>query len=293
VIIRKPRPTSNFYLLDKAISEDQRLTWAARGLLVFLLGKPDQWEVSTQALINETRNTRAPIGRDGVRAILGELMGAGYVQRTPARDAGGKLAGFDYHVSEERVDPGTAQPATAQPATAQPATANPPQVSIESLTRTEEEARIEISSAAPSAPQPSAPKPVIKPRSVKVKPTPDPAAETVLQAACRATWKAYTHAYALRYGAAPVRNATVNTKVKQFVQRLGSEEAPSVAAFFVDSIQEAYVVRRCHAIELLVKDAEGYRMQWKTNRVAAPAPAPSANKYGPSAAAIFDGATHV
>lgn len=30
MITRAPRPTSNFYLLDKAISEDKRLGWAAR-----------------------------------------------------------------------------------------------------------------------------------------------------------------------------------------------------------------------------------------------------------------------
>lgn len=36
-IIRGPRPESNWYALDKRIIEDTRLTWAARGLLVFLL----------------------------------------------------------------------------------------------------------------------------------------------------------------------------------------------------------------------------------------------------------------
>lgn len=35
-IIRSPRCESNFYVLDKQISEDKRLGWVARGLLVFL-----------------------------------------------------------------------------------------------------------------------------------------------------------------------------------------------------------------------------------------------------------------
>jgi hypothetical protein len=309
MIIRKPRPTSNFYLLDKNISEDRQLTWSARGMLVFLLGKPDHWEVSTQALINESKDTRAPIGRDGVRAILGELMAAGYVSRTPARDAGGKLAGFDYHVSEERV-----QPETAQPGTAQPAPVNPPQVSIESLARTEGKARTEFSSAAPSAQQstgldpakakvaaakpkaPKAPKAAKAPKAIKppkAAPDPETETETKLQAACRATWNAYGQAYECRYSAQPVRNASVSTKVRQLVQRLGSEEAPAVAAFFVQSIEEPYVVRRCHDIGLLLHGCEAYRTQWATNRVLPQAPAHSANKYGPAAAAIFDGASHV
>ena len=33
-VVRGPRPESNWYALDKRISEDTRLTWAARGLLV-------------------------------------------------------------------------------------------------------------------------------------------------------------------------------------------------------------------------------------------------------------------
>lgn len=51
-IRRAPRPKSNFYLLDKRISEDRRLSWAARGLLIPLLGKPDNL-VSIQELTAE------------------------------------------------------------------------------------------------------------------------------------------------------------------------------------------------------------------------------------------------
>lgn len=90
--------------------------------------------------------------------------------------------------------------------------------------------------------------------------------ETELQAACRSTWSAYADAYAARYGAAPVRNASVNAKVKQFVQRLPYEEAPGVAVFFVTSINDAFVVRTCHAFGALLQNAEAYRTQWATGR---------------------------
>lgn len=70
MITRAPRPQNNFYLLDKAISEDKRLGWAARGLLVFLLGKPDHWQVSPAALVNETAEANRSTGRDGVYAAL-------------------------------------------------------------------------------------------------------------------------------------------------------------------------------------------------------------------------------
>lgn len=135
MITRAPRPTSNFYLLDKAISEDKRLGWAARGMLIFLLGKPDNWTVSPAALVNETAKAMRGTGRDGVYAILKELKDAGYLRTVGARSESGIFAGADYIVCES---PHTEIPDTAEkpdtadlPDTAQPDTANPTQVSIE------------------------------------------------------------------------------------------------------------------------------------------------------------------
>lgn len=88
--------------------------------------------------------------------------------------------------------------------------------------------------------------------------------ETELQAACRTTWAAYCAAYEARYGAKPVRNAQINTKVKQFVQRIGYDEAPGVAAWFVEFVNDSYVVRNCHAVGVLLTGAEAYRTQWAT-----------------------------
>lgn len=86
--------------------------------------------------------------------------------------------------------------------------------------------------------------------------------ETALQAACRSTWAAYSTAYERRYGAKPVRNQSVNSKVKQFVQRIGFEESPLVAAFYVDRVSDSFVVRKVHDVGLLLSGAEGYRTQW-------------------------------
>lgn len=133
-IIRAPRPESNFYLLNKTISEDKRISWAARGLLVFLLGKPDHWQVSVNHLRNETKECSRPTGRDGVYSILEELINAGYIERAQMRAEGGKLAQTSYVVSEQpsHSSPLPALPYTDEPDTAGPDTANPTQVSIES-----------------------------------------------------------------------------------------------------------------------------------------------------------------
>lgn len=106
---------------------------------------------------------------------------------------------------------------------------------------------------------------VAKPAKAEKTAKPDEA-ETALQAACRETWAAYATAYAERYGIAPVRNAPGNAKVKAFVQRIGQEEAPGVARFFVERVNDRFVVGKCHDVGLLLNGAEGYRTQWATGQ---------------------------
>jgi len=136
MIIRAERPDSNFYILDKKISEDKKLSWGARGLLVFLLGKPDNWQVSTQNLINETLGSGKPTARDGVRSLVNELIEAGYIKRYQRKGESGKIEGVNYLVSEA-ANPETPKPETANPATVHPATANPPLIRTETPTSNE------------------------------------------------------------------------------------------------------------------------------------------------------------
>lgn len=123
-ITRAPRPESNFYILDKRISEDRRLSWGARGLLIFLLGKPDSWNVSVSYLREETASTAKPTGRDGVYGLLDELISAGYVIRSQERIESGGFSSNAYVVREA--------PLPEKPYTAKPDPANPTLVSIES-----------------------------------------------------------------------------------------------------------------------------------------------------------------
>ncbi len=89
--------------------------------------------------------------------------------------------------------------------------------------------------------------------------------ETDLQAACKETWKSYSDAYFIRYTTEPVRNATVNAQVKQFVQRIGIRESPHVAAFFVQNNSQFYV-QRGHTFGNLLADAEKMRTEWATGK---------------------------
>lgn len=78
-----------------------------------------------------------------------------------------------------------------------------------------------------------------------------------------ATWERYAQAYDQRYHVAPVRNRTVNSHLKHFVERLGEGDAPAVAAFYLTHNKPLYVSAR-HPTNLLLRDAEGLRTEWAT-----------------------------
>ena len=77
------------------------------------------------------------------------------------------------------------------------------------------------------------------------------------------TWEHYQDSYRRRYGTDPVRNQTVNSQLARLVDRLGAEDAPQVAAFFL-SHNDPFYVRKRHPVGLLLQDAESLRTQWAT-----------------------------
>lgn len=80
-----------------------------------------------------------------------------------------------------------------------------------------------------------------------------------------ATWSAYSTAYRSRYGADPVRNAMVNGQLAQFVNRVGHDEAPDIARFYV-GLSTAWYVTKGHPVGLLLNDAEKLRTEWATGK---------------------------
>ncbi|HFD6767900.1 TPA: helix-turn-helix domain-containing protein [Pseudomonas aeruginosa] len=131
--------------------------------------------------------------------------------------------------------------------------------------------------AAPQPPQEMHPTPAASAPRTVIEPTREPSgnllpadsgqpdAERDRQQACRAIWSAYAAAYQHRYGTHPVRNSKVNGQVRDLLKRLGAEEAPAVAAYFV-GINDAYLIRNCHDLGSLLARAESYRTQWATDR---------------------------
>ncbi len=79
------------------------------------------------------------------------------------------------------------------------------------------------------------------------------------------TWEAYASVYNRRYGTEPVRNQTVNAMLCKVVDKLGIDEAPQVAAFYVTH-NGAFYVQKMHPVNLLLQDAEKLRTEWATGK---------------------------
>jgi len=102
VIRRSPSPTRNYTSLHNSVLADSRLSWEARGLLAYLLSKPDHWKVHPKQLVNESPRA----GRDKIYRLLHELQEAGYVAVEQTRTEGGKLGETDYVIYDLPQDDG-------------------------------------------------------------------------------------------------------------------------------------------------------------------------------------------
>ncbi|HEY9405805.1 MAG TPA: hypothetical protein VIQ24_24355 [Pyrinomonadaceae bacterium] len=72
-IVRAHRHERNYVQIENATAQDKRLSWAARGLLLYLLSLPKDWEIRVSHLI-----TQGDLGRDALRRTLRELQSFGY-----------------------------------------------------------------------------------------------------------------------------------------------------------------------------------------------------------------------
>ena len=106
MIRRSPSQTrGSFTTLSNATLCDTRLSWEARGLLAYLLSKPDNWVVNVKHLMNESPSA----GRDKIYSMLKELEALGYLTQERHRDESGHWAETERVVHEIPVgNPDTA-----------------------------------------------------------------------------------------------------------------------------------------------------------------------------------------
>ena len=99
--------------IDQRTIEDDYLSWAARGLLIYLLSRTDGWTLQVEEL-----SECGDLGRDGIYSLLNELREAGYVTYEKERDEYGRIRGGTYAIYEipELLDPDVPDTAGQDPA---------------------------------------------------------------------------------------------------------------------------------------------------------------------------------
>lgn len=98
--LRRSKRQRPFTQIDNEIVNNSALTWQAKGMLAYLLSKPDGWTFFEDDLVKRSDN-----GKSSVRSILKELLETGYLIRGERmRDENGYWKGYPYTVEPYLVD---------------------------------------------------------------------------------------------------------------------------------------------------------------------------------------------
>ncbi|WP_036605308.1 helix-turn-helix domain-containing protein [Paenibacillus assamensis] len=97
-VFKAEKRTNPYVMVDKYILSDDRLSWKAKGLLIYLLSKPEGWQVYESDLIKRSKD-----GRDSVRAGIKELISCGYLMRRQIRE-NGSFGRMEYIAYEQPIE---------------------------------------------------------------------------------------------------------------------------------------------------------------------------------------------
>ena len=73
-VFRVYKESGNFVTVHKSFIHDDNLSWKAKGILLYLLSRPDDWRIYETEL-----NKHSSDGRDSLRTGIKELEEAGYI----------------------------------------------------------------------------------------------------------------------------------------------------------------------------------------------------------------------
>jgi len=126
--IIRVQKNSNYSVMSNVHLQDENLSWKAKGLLSYLLSKPDSWQIYISHLKNQSTD-----GRDATASGMRELIDAGYITRDYTRNAAGHIIGRDYIVYETALEKKVLEkpvnnddnPKTENPTLDNPTTVNP------------------------------------------------------------------------------------------------------------------------------------------------------------------------
>mgnify|MGYP006889527210 CR=1 FL=1 len=98
-VVKTHRKKHNFSIIDNSGANDEELSYKAKGILWYLLTKPEDWKVSMKDI--EKRSPKE--GRDAIASGFKELEDSGYAVRWKVRNSNGRFS-WETHVFECRED---------------------------------------------------------------------------------------------------------------------------------------------------------------------------------------------
>ena len=139
-IIRRKRE-NNYTIVPNSILEDDRMSFEARGLLTYILTRPDHWEVQTAQLQEVTG-----FGRDKCQRLVREILECGYGKRETKHDEKGQFIGqelvFYDEIYSETPEPefqleGNRKPENREPEITAAGKSGPIEITESGLVRTD------------------------------------------------------------------------------------------------------------------------------------------------------------
>lgn len=126
-MIFRAKQKTNFTIVPNKTINDDTLSLRSRGLLLYLLSKPDNWNVNLEHLAKVCNE-----GKSAIRGSLNELIESGYIKRQPLRNDSGRMAGYQYDVYDTKRSTVVRKTDDGKPASGKPDAGNRTLISTDS-----------------------------------------------------------------------------------------------------------------------------------------------------------------
>lgn len=94
-IVKIQKRLNPYAQIDVSCLNDNRLSWRAKGILCYLLSKPDTWKIRVADIWAKGKE-----GRNAVQDALNELKEFGYADLRLVQGEGGRLGGYEWTIYE-------------------------------------------------------------------------------------------------------------------------------------------------------------------------------------------------
>jgi len=79
--------------INKKCLEDDSLSWKAKGVLCYLLSRPDNWQICVGQLVAVSIDQG-----HSTKSAIKELIKAGYIKRSQKKLENGRIDGYEYTI---------------------------------------------------------------------------------------------------------------------------------------------------------------------------------------------------